>query len=55
MYKAKPFLDKYSLLSLYFSYIQSYKNYANLARASTHKTNLNKFSQLSGTCPRNRI
>ena len=40
MYKAKPFLDKDSLLSLYFSYIHSYINYANLAWAGTHKTNL---------------
>ena len=40
MYKAKPFLIKNSLLSLYFSYIYSYINYANLAWASTHKTNL---------------
>ena len=31
MYKTKPFLDKDSLLSLYFSYIHSYINYANLA------------------------
>ena len=42
MYKAKTFLDKDSLLSLYFSYIHSYINYANLAWASTHKTNLKK-------------
>ena len=31
MYKAKSFLDKDSLLSLYFSYVRSYINYANLA------------------------
>ena len=37
MYKAKPFLDKDSLLSLCFSYIHSYINYA-----STHKTNSEK-------------
>ena len=30
MYKAKPFLDKDSLLSLCFPYIHSYINYANL-------------------------
>ena len=42
MYKAKPFLDKDSLLSLCFSDIHSYTNYANLAWASTHKTNLKK-------------
>ena len=40
MYKTKPFLDKDSLLSLYFSYIHSYINYANLTWAS--KTNLEK-------------
>ena len=42
MDKAKPFLDKDSLLPLYFSYIHSYINYANLAWASTHKTNMKK-------------
>ena len=42
MYKAKAFLDKVSLLSLYFSDIHSYINYANLTWASTHKTNLKK-------------
>ena len=42
MYKAKPFLDKDFLLSLCFSYIHSYINHTNLARASTHKTNLKK-------------
>ena len=30
MYTAKPFLDKESLLALYYSYIHSYLNYANL-------------------------
>ena len=42
MYKAKPFLDKDSLLSLYFTYIHSYINYINLAWASTNKTNMKK-------------
>ena len=42
MYKAKPFLGKDPLLSLYFSDIHSYINYANLAWASTHKSNLKK-------------
>ena len=31
MYKAKLFIDKNSLLSLYFSYIHSYINFTNLA------------------------
>ena len=39
-YKAKSFLDKDSLLSLYFSYIRLYINYANLAWAIPYKTNL---------------
>ena len=30
MYKLKPYLNKDSLLALYFSYIHSYINYANL-------------------------
>ena len=42
MFKAKPLLDKDSILSLYFSHIHSYINYANLAWASTHKTNSKK-------------
>ena len=40
--KAKPFLDKDSLLPVYFSYIHSYINYVNLAWASSHKVNLKK-------------
>ena len=31
MHRGKPFLDKKSLLALYYSYIHSYLNYANLA------------------------
>ena len=42
MYKAKLFLDRDSLLPLYLSNIHSYINHANLAWASTHKTNLEK-------------
>ena len=42
MYRAKSFLDKESLLALYFSYIHSYLNYANLAWGSTYLTNLKK-------------
>ena len=40
MCKAKPFLGKDSLLSLYLSYIHTYINYTNLTWASTYKTNL---------------
>ena len=42
MYRAKPFLDKESLLALYYSYIHSYLNYADLAWDSTFLTNLKK-------------
>ena len=42
MYGAKPFLDKKTLLALYYSYIYSYLNYANLAWGSTYLTNLEK-------------
>ena len=31
LYKAKPFLGKHSLLTLYYSYIHTYQNYANLS------------------------
>ena len=42
MYLAKPFLDQESLLALYYSYIHSYLNYANLASDSKYLTNLKK-------------
>ena len=42
MYRAEPFLGKHSLLTLYYSYIHTYLNYANLSWASTNKTNLKK-------------
>ena len=42
MYRVKQLLDKESLLALYYSYIHSYLNYANLAWGSTYLTNLKK-------------
>ena len=42
MYSAKQFLDKESLLALYYSHIHSYLNYANLAWGSNYPTNLKK-------------
>ena len=42
VYRAKSFLDKESLLALYYSYIHSYLNYAILAWDSTYLTNLKK-------------
>ena len=40
LYRAKPPLDETSLKTIYFSYIHSYLNYANIAWASTHITQL---------------
>ena len=40
LYKARPYLDKRALLSLYYSYIHSYLNYANTAWCSTSRTYL---------------
>ena len=48
LYRAKLFLDKSSLLTLYYSYIHTYlryansANYANLSLGSTNRTNLKK-------------
>ena len=40
VYRARPFLDRESLLARYYSYIHSYLNYANLAWGSTYLTNV---------------
>ena len=42
LYRAKPFLGKHSLLTLYYSCIHTYLNYANLTWVSTNRTNLKK-------------
>ena len=42
LYKARDYLSKETMLSLYYDYIHTYINYANLAWASTIKTNLKK-------------
>ena len=42
IYKAKLYLNKDSLLLLYFSYIHCYINHANLVSGSTHRTCLRK-------------
>ena len=42
LYKARLYLDKRSLLCLYYSYIHSYLNYANTAWCSTNRTYLKK-------------
>ena len=40
LYKTRDYLSEQSLLSLYYAYIHTYVNYANLAWASTIRTNL---------------
>ena len=42
LYRAKPFLGKHSLLTMHYSYIHTYLNYANLSWAGTNRTNLKK-------------
>ena len=42
--KAKPYLKKDSLLAIYFSYIHSYINYANLEWGRTRRTYFQKIS-----------
>ena len=44
--KVKQLLDHELLKSIYFSYIHSYLNYANIARASTNTTKLKKVHYL---------
>ena len=44
IYKAKPYLNKGSLLALYLSYIHSYINYASLIWGSTYRTYLRKIN-----------
>jgi len=42
LYKAREFLNKHNLKQLYFSFIHTYINYANIAWASTHKSKLER-------------
>ena len=44
LFKARPFLNKKSLLSLYYSYIHSYINYGSVSWGSTCRTNLKKIN-----------
>ena len=44
LFKARPFLNKKSLLSLYFWYIHSYINYGSVSWGSTCRTNLKKIN-----------
>ena len=40
IFKARPFLNRNALLAFYYSYMQTYINYANIAWGSTFTTNL---------------
>ena len=42
LYKSRDVLSKQSLKQLYFSFIHNYVNYANIARASTCKSKLER-------------
>ena len=42
LYRAKPFLGKHSLLTLYYSYIHTHLNYGNFSWVRTNRTNLKK-------------
>ena len=44
LYKARPFLERNALLALYYSYMQTYINYANIGWGSTCRTNLKKLT-----------
>ena len=46
LYKAKYYLNKRSLLVLYYSFIRIYSNYANIAWGSTNRTNIKKINSL---------
>ena len=44
LYKAKNYLNKKALMSLYFSYIHPFVNYGNIVWASSNRTNLKKIN-----------
>ena len=45
LYRSKPYLDKSTMTTLYFSLFHSYLNYGNVAWASTTKSKLKIASQ----------
>ena len=44
LYRAKPYLDKKTMVTLYFLFFHSYLNYGNIAWASTAKSKLRKIA-----------
>ena len=52
LYRAKTLLEEKSLKSIYFAYIHSYLNYANIVWATTNRTKLKTihFNQKHDAC-----
>ena len=50
LYRVKPLLEQKSLRSIYFAYINSYLNYANIAWASTYRTKIKTIHLSLKTC-----
>ena len=44
LYKAKFYVNKESLVMLYYFFIHTYTNYGNIAWGSTNRTNLEKIN-----------
>ena len=44
LFGSKPYLTKKCLVSLYYSYVHTYKSYANIAWGSTYISNLKKIN-----------
>ena len=51
LYRAKYLLDGSSLKTIYFSYIHSYLNYANIAWGTTYRTKLKLFIIIKNMLP----
>ena len=50
LYKAKHYLNKRSILVLYYSFIRTCINYGNIVWGSTNRTNLSKNQQSRKSC-----
>ena len=48
--KARPFLNKKSLISLYYLYIHSHINYGSFSWGSTCETNFENINSIKSTC-----
>ena len=50
LYRRKPYLDKNTIATLYFSFFHSYLNYGNIAWVSTNKSKDCKPAETSCKC-----